>query len=114
VREVGDQIVFLHKLLPGPSDRSYGIQVAQLAGLPAGVIARAKQLLLELEASHTAGGRGLGRTGTGEPRAAVTTQLSLFQPASPVLERLRRIDPDTMTPIQALNFLTELKSLLPG
>jgi DNA mismatch repair protein MutS len=76
VRESGDDIVFLRRLEPGGADRSYGIQVGRLAGLPPEVIARAKMILAELEGTHTRGGEGLGRT---EP----PPQLSLFAAPDP-------------------------------
>jgi len=109
VREAGDDIVFLHHLRPGGADRSYGIEVGRLAGLPATVLTRAKEILLELEGSHGAGGAGLGRTGRHAPPAAGAAQLSLFQAPEPaVLKRLRGVDIDRLTPIEALNLLAEL------
>jgi DNA mismatch repair protein MutS len=110
VREVGHDIVFLHNLQPGGADRSYGIEVGRLAGLPAGVVARAREILRELEGAHSGGGEGLGRYGAGAPRGQ-REQLSLFAPAEhPVVERLRRTGIDTMTPLQALNLVAELKA----
>ena len=77
VKEVGNDIVFLHHLQPGGADRSYGIEVARLAGVPANVIGRAREILRELEGAHTGGGLGLGRQGRHQPascpaRSAVT------------------------------------------
>jgi DNA mismatch repair protein MutS len=110
VREVGDDIVFLHHLQPGGADRSYGIEVGRLAGLPAAVVARAREILRELEGAHTGGGAGLGRFGSGA-QAPGREQLSLFAPAEhPAVERLRRTDVNALTPLQALNLLAELKS----
>jgi DNA mismatch repair protein MutS len=102
VREWNDEIVFLHKVRPGATDRSYGIQVARLAGLPAAVIARAKTLLAELEAE-------------GERRAEArdTVQLGLFAPAPhPFAEELASLDLTHLTPIEALNLLAKFQERL--
>ena len=110
VREVGEEIVFLRRLDEGGADRSYGIQVARLAGLPAEVIARAQELLAELEGTHSGGGGGLGRHGQHRPASASgTAQLSFFQPEHPVLARLRGLDLEQLTPLEALNLLAALK-----
>jgi DNA mismatch repair protein MutS len=97
VREWNDEIIFLHKVRPGSTDRSYGIQVARLAGLPAQVIARAKALLAELEAA-------------GHRRADVedAEQLGLFAPVpDPRLIELAHLDLTHVTPIEALNLLAK-------
>jgi DNA mismatch repair protein MutS len=97
VREWNDEIVFLHKVRAGSTDRSYGIQVARLAGLPAGLIARAKALLATLEAE-------------GQARADVSdaVQLGLFAPTpDPIAEELRALDLAHLTPIEALNLLAK-------
>ena len=113
VKEVGNDIVFLHHLQPGGADRSYGIEVARLAGLPDSVVARAREILRELEGAHTGGGIGLGRLGRNRPASAKNDQLSLFHNIEPrILEKLRRIEVETITPIQALNVLFELKAIL--
>jgi DNA mismatch repair protein MutS len=112
VKEVGNDIVFLHHLQPGGADRSYGIEVARLAGLPTEVVARAREILHELEGAHTGGGIGLGRQGKSQPGGR-QDQLSLFHNIEPrILEKLRRIEVETITPIQALNVLSELKAIL--
>jgi len=104
VAEEGDQVVFLHKIVPGGADRSYGIHVAQLAGLPRPVINRAQEILAELERE---GARGPGlsvQTGTA-PR-----QLSHFSAEPhPVIERLRRLDVNSLTPLEAISKLYELQ-----
>ena len=106
VKEVGDDIVFLGRLEPGGADRSYGVQVARLAGLPHDVIDRARQILRDLEGVD---GGVLGRRGR-LPGSADRSQLSLFQPPeSPVVERLRSLVPESMTPLEALVLLSELK-----
>ncbi len=111
VREAGDEIVFLRRLEEGGADRSYGIQVGRLAGLPSPVIERAKELLAELEGTHSGGGEGLGRTGRHAPgSAAVRDQFSLFAPAEdPLVDRLRKVELDSMTPLDALNLLARLR-----
>jgi DNA mismatch repair protein MutS len=115
VREVGEDIVFLRRLEEGGADRSYGIQVARLAGLPMEVILRAKELLLELEGTHSGGGEGLGRWGRHRPLSEPPPdQLSLFGGDHPILARLREIDVEGMTPLEALNALAALKAQLTG
>jgi DNA mismatch repair protein MutS len=119
VREVGDQVLFLHRLQPGGADRSYGIEVGKLAGLPRPVIARAREVLAMLEGeaermvpalgSSMPGASGLPRA-TRQTPAALTDQLALFAPAvpHPVVERLRETDVNTLTPLAALQLLAEL------
>jgi DNA mismatch repair protein MutS len=114
-REWMDDIIFLHKILPGRSDRSYGIQVARLAGLPASVIARARDILASLEQDElTRGGRPAL---SGAPPAA-QQQLGLFQSASPADERLRErirdIDINRTTPLEALRLIEELQREIDG
>ncbi len=102
VREWNDEIIFLHKVRPGGTDRSYGIQVARLAGLPAKVIARARALLAELE---TAGQR------RADARDAV--QLGLFTAApDPILAELGRLDLAHLTPLEALNLVAKWQQSL--
>jgi DNA mismatch repair protein MutS len=112
VREVGDQILFLHRLLPGGADRSYGIEVGRLAGLPAEVITRARAVLalLEGEAEHLVPALAPATTRRGRQAASpATDQLALFA-ATPheVVERLRRTDVNTLTPLAALQLVAEL------
>jgi DNA mismatch repair protein MutS len=103
VREVGDQILFLHRLQAGGADRSYGIEVGRLAGLPAAVISRARAILTLLEGEHLGGG-GDTRRATPPP----TDQLALFGAApNPIVERLAEVDVNTMTPIDALTTLAK-------
>ena len=104
VRARGEEIIFLRKIVPGGADRSYGIEVARLAGLPEGVIARAKTILRELE---TEAGKPL------PPTREETDQVSLSNLAeSEVIDRLRREQVDTLSPLEALNLLYELKQKL--
>jgi DNA mismatch repair protein MutS len=104
VRETGSTVIFLHRLEAGGTDRSYGIHVAQLAGLPDPVVTRAREVLGTLEGEH--------RVVQGAaPLAPDPEQLGLFLPAKPdpTLEELRTLDLDRMTPLDALNRLAELK-----
>jgi len=118
-REWKDDIVFLRKIVSGRSDRSYGIQVARLAGLPPGVVARAKEILLGLERDELSRGGRPTLSGTAGDRP--TDQLGLF--AAPgtdersggahevITRRLKDVDVDDITPRQALELLAELKTL---
>jgi len=103
VREDGHEIVFLYHLESGGADRSYGIHVGRLAGLPAQVVARAEEVLAMLEAGHHVAGRV-------PPAPPDGSQLPLFTPGPhPVVQALRHLDPDRMTPLEALTRLAELK-----
>ena len=110
VRESGDDIVFLRRLEEGGADRSYGIQVARLAGFPPELLARARGLLAELEGTHSSGGKGLGR-GRDAPKTPADDQITLFDVEHPVLDRLRSLDPDRMTPLEALAALHALREM---
>ena len=99
VVEEGDRVVFLHKVVPGGADRSYGIHVAQLAGVPRPVINRAEELLAQLES-------GEFRPGTPAPQPY---QPVLFADEHPVVEMLQGLDVSTMTPLEAINKLYELQ-----
>jgi DNA mismatch repair protein MutS len=105
VKETGGGIVFLRKVEPGAADRSYGIEVAKLAGLPHEVIVRAREVLAEHENAERR------VTGNLSPGAnPLPAQLTIFTPLSqPVLERLREVDLNRLTPLEALNLLAELK-----
>ena len=105
VREWKDKIIFMHKIIPGGSDDSYGIYVAKLAGIPESVIKRSKEILSELE------------IGTPNPYVKEDKQLNLFVPShQPQIDELRaaldEIDINTLTPIEALKKLDELKRKL--
>jgi DNA mismatch repair protein MutS len=114
VREVGDQILFLHRLQPGGADRSYGIEVGKLAGLPAPVIARARTVLalLEGEAEHLVPALAPSVAGSKRARPAPVPpdQLALFAPAARhvVVDRLAAADVNNLTPLAALQLLAEL------
>jgi DNA mismatch repair protein MutS len=114
VREWQDDIVFLRKVVPGRSDRSYGIQVARLAGLPPTVVARAREILNGLERDELSrGGRPSLTTEGNIGGTDVSRQLGLFQapvaPEDPLQRRLKSLDLDNLTPLQALSLLAELK-----
>jgi len=98
VSESGGQVIFLHKIIPGGADRSYGIHVAQLAGLPRPVILRADEILRQLEASS-------GKAVKINPN--LPQQMALFPETNPLLNDLREIDLNTLSPIEALNRLYE-------
>jgi DNA mismatch repair protein MutS len=105
VKETGGGIVFLRKVEPGAADRSYGIEVAKLAGLPNEVITRAREVLAEHESAERQLTEHLS-PGSAPP----ATQLTIFTPLSqPVLEKLREVDLNRLTPLEALNLLAELK-----
>jgi DNA mismatch repair protein MutS len=111
VREAGDQILFLHRLQPGGADRSYGIEVGRLAGLPAPVIARAREILALLEGEQLVRGEKLGVPAPVTRKAVQlpTDQLALFGSAPhPVVARLAALDPNAMTPLEALTTLAAL------
>jgi DNA mismatch repair protein MutS len=109
VKEWNDEIIFLRKLVDGGTNRSYGIQVARLAGIPDTVIKRSKKILADIEKD----GCGVGRSdGVGKPKAPPSgqVQLDLFKrPGHAVIERLCRIDVSRTTPMDALNLLSELQ-----
>jgi DNA mismatch repair protein MutS len=106
VREWQGEIIFLHKLLPGGANRSYGIEVAKLAGLPKEVIDRAKEILTTLENNET--------QRISEQRHKVKhCQMSLFEPdPQKVIKKLQSIDINRTTPLEALNLLYKLKRML--
>jgi DNA mismatch repair protein MutS len=122
VREVGDQVVFLRKLVLGGASRSYGIEVAKLAGVPGEVLARARDILKNLESMEVdeAGHAALARGGRRKKGAA--SQLGLFggpaSPPDPAIAKLRaaleELDVDTLRPLDALNLLAEWKRKLQG
>jgi DNA mismatch repair protein MutS len=105
VKETGGGIVFLRKVEPGAADRSYGIEVAKLAGLPHEVVVRAREVLAEHEFAEAQATAHLS-PGSSPP----ATQLTIFTPLSqPVLDRLREVDLNRLTPLEAMNLLAELK-----
>lgn len=102
VAEEGDSIVFLHHIVPGGADQSYGIHVAQLAGLPRDVINRANEILLELEEHAPTTAVAPSRFDSGQ-------QIALFPESSPILDELEKLDVNSMSPLEAINKLYEWK-----
>jgi DNA mismatch repair protein MutS len=120
VKEWGGEVLFLRKLVDGPASKSYGIQVARLAGLPPEVIVRAREVLANLEAVEldVTGQPVLARARKGAAaRHAATAQLDMFgmavavQPPDPLIERLAGLTPDRMAPIEALQVLADLVAI---
>jgi len=110
VREWQEEVVFLHKIVEGTADKSYGIHVARLAGVPREVVERAKDILGQLEAEHhDASGRS--RIAQGEKKRAGQMQLTLFAPLDhPLLDELRALDLDDVSPREALRRLEQWQS----
>jgi DNA mismatch repair protein MutS len=123
VREADGKVHFLRKLVPGGSDRSFGIHVARMAGMPSAVVDRAERVLGHLERSHTG---GLGEDAPAGPMVMpspskvakgmlTTPQLSFFQLDDPALEGIREeleaIDINALTPVEALLKLNEIKRM---
>ena len=108
VSEEGSDVVFLHRIVPGGADKSYGIHVAQLAGLPRTVINRAWEVLRDLEGDG-APRKGSSRATRAKGEAAATLQMSLFNESSPLVEELLRVDVSNLTPLEAINVLYELQ-----
>jgi len=119
VAEEGDKVIFLHKIVPGGTDRSYGIHVAQLAGLPKSVIVRAQEVLAELEShvskksiEHSFLGGAVQRQGRmGARRRKASLQIPLFQKDSQLSDEIARLDIDSMSPLEAITRLYELKRM---
>ena len=110
VREWMDEVVFLHKIVPGGTDKSYGIHVAKLAGIPKSILERSKEILAELESTFEkeASGDKLTRQRTKKPDMA-----PLFdQKEKDVLEKLKGLDVNNLTPIEGINLLNEIKDFL--
>lgn len=117
VREWQDQIVFLHRIVPGAADKSYGIHVAKLAGLPAGVVKRASEVLAQLEVTHEgerppeASAKGIRGAGAG---VGETGQMGLFTQyvVHPAVEELRRADLESLSPLAAFDLLRRVRAQL--
>ncbi|KTB48141.1 DNA mismatch repair protein MutS [Dehalogenimonas alkenigignens] len=103
VTEDKGEVIFLHRIQPGGTDRSYGIHVAKIAGLPKPVVRRANEILAELENL---------KTETPASARPVSAQLSFLNPPSPAIELIRGMDPDSLTPRKALEMLYTLKQML--
>ena len=114
VKEVGNQVVFLRKLVPGGSEHSFGIHVARMAGMPPSIVKRADQVLKELEANSD---RDVSRPNVSDLNATKEgAQLTFFQLDDPVLRQIRdrflNLDINTLTPIEALNMLNDIQKLV--
>ena len=106
VTEQDGQVVFLHRIVPGGADKSYGVHVAQLAGLPQGVVSRAWEVLAGLE-------RGPGQS-RGDRQPPASRQMALFNPAQPLVDELKSLDIPNLTPLQAINLLYQLQEKANG
>ncbi len=100
VTEQGGEVIFLHKIVPGAADRSYGIHVGQIAGLPKPVISRANEILTKLETESKNGSKN---------ENIPISQLALFPETNPLLESLQKLDINSISPIEAINILYEWK-----
>jgi DNA mismatch repair protein MutS len=111
VREWGDEVVFLKKVADGKSDRSYGIHVARLAGIPAPVVERAREILANLESGEfSATGAPRRSRGRSAPPTPPLDQITIFEAApDPLRDELRTVDVDALRPLEALNLLSEWK-----
>ena len=118
VKEVGDKVIFLRKLVPGGSEHSFGIHVAEIAGMPKSIVRRAKTILKQLEADGASVGSGdkANVKQIGAEREGM--QLSFFQLDDPVLSQIRDeilgLDINNLTPVEALNKLNDIKKILKG
>ena len=116
VKEAGDRILFLHRLIPGGANRSHGIEVGRLAGLPTVVLDRARKLLALFEGEQIVSALGPpGRKGSkelhGHPDGSKSKeQLGLFAPIHPIVDELKQLNPDAMTPLEALTLVNRLVS----
>jgi DNA mismatch repair protein MutS len=109
VTEERGEVVFLRKIMPGGVDKSYGIHVAKLAGLPRSVVNRAQEVLSELEEGR-AGGRPESTSRNARRKEAPGQQMPLFQKESPIVSELENLDINSLSPLEALNRLYELQN----
>ena len=118
VREADGKVIFLRKLVRGGSEHSFGIHVAKLAGMPASIVERANQVLKDLESNVTSDlvAKPAAKPGKGAVGAHEGMQLSFFQLDDPVLEQIRdevkSLDINNLTPLEALNKLSEIRKLV--
>jgi len=105
VTEEEGKVIFLRKVIPGGADKSYGIHVAQLAGLPASVVHRAEEILAKLESDQPRQKQARAV----QPRKELTQQLAMFGDKSPLIEEISQLDIDSMSPLEAITRLYELK-----
>ena len=115
VLEEGDRVVFLHRVVPGGADRSYGVHVAELAGVPQALTRRAREILTDLEQNAApASVKGRRRAMSSPTPDNMTMQLTLFAPPSPAVSAMRELDVESLSPLEALTKLFELKRLAEG
>lgn len=107
-------VIFLHRILPGKADRSYGVHVGRMAGLPLTVVNRAEEILVDLERSGAAGPKRLLDDDGRGSKKRVTRQVTLFADIHPAVEALRSLDVNGLTPLDALNRLYELQKMASG
>ncbi|MCO5227827.1 MAG: DNA mismatch repair protein MutS [Thermomicrobiales bacterium] len=112
VLEDGDRVVFLRKVVPGNADKSYGIHVAKLAGLPKGVTRRAEEILSDLESSDVGSRRTAMQAPV--PNTQPQLQLTFFDAPDPILEEIKQLDVEAMTPLDAIRVLFELRQKAKG
>ena len=115
VLEEGERVIFLRQVVPGGADRSYGIHVAQLAGIPAGITRRAREILHELESTQSSALDQDHRRSTmrrAAPDAYANVQLTFFDRPDPAIERLKELDIEAMSPLDAITALFELRRLI--
>ncbi|HNL07575.1 MAG TPA: DNA mismatch repair protein MutS, partial [Chitinophagales bacterium] len=116
VREMGNKVIFLRKLVEGAAERSFGIHVAQMAGMPVSIVRRANEILATLEQKHIEQENPIKSNLKQMARQEPQYQMSIFDMSSPELQRLKAaleaIDPNTLTPIEALMKLNELKKMV--
>ena len=108
----GDSVIFLHRVVPGGADRSYGIHVAQLAGMPRGVVRRATDILADLERDSAASGSAAQKRSAITAQSSGPMQMALFGGNHPAIERLSSIEVDALSPLEALTALYELQRLV--
>ena len=112
VLEEGDRVVFLRQVVPGGADRSYGVHVAQLAGIPKAIVRRAAEVLSELESMSREGSdkdRRRSAMAAPIPETTPQIQLTMFGRPDPVVEELKALDVESLSPIEAITKLYELK-----
>jgi DNA mismatch repair protein MutS len=115
VREWQEEVVFLHKIVAGAADKSYGIHVARLAGVPREVLERAKDILAHLEQEHQQAAGDTSGGGRRASRRPAELQLTLFAPAEhPLLEEIRQVDVDATRPVEALALIQKWRARLSG
>ena len=118
VKEVNNRVVFLRKLMRGGSEHSFGIHVARMAGMPGSIVKRAEQILTDLEANNARNGEQPRMEQLASVNGDRNVQLSFFQLDDPILKQIRDellgIDINNLTPIEALNKLNDIKTILTG